>query len=245
MLQVNYFIWTNIQKIKNEEIKRRITRKKLPLQAKRCLLQPLFIITRLLPSLARYIWSHALGPCWGYELSVAGMAWAKTQASQEGPCAPPMRQTFSNNISKAGESEAAMQTLSNYCCGPVIAPPKSCFNNMKCWTALAYREEGKNIIKKHWSFFFSQVKRALTPQGMSRGVVEVMMGIKTDLMSTQKQECFVKPRSMGRALWICYIVLATEKGTSCFLFALKWNIAPETEFTHFYYLGQLTQHVCR
>lgn len=38
---------------------------------------------------------------------------------------------FSNNISKASESEAAMQTLSNYCCGPVIAPPKSCFNNMK------------------------------------------------------------------------------------------------------------------
>lgn len=27
---------------------------------------------------------------------------------------------ISNNISKAGESEAAMQTLSNYCCGPMI-----------------------------------------------------------------------------------------------------------------------------
>lgn len=48
-----------------------------------------------------------------------------------------------------------------------------------------------------------------------------MMGIKTDLMSTQKDECFEKPRSMGRALWIWYILLATERGTSCFLFALK------------------------
>lgn len=48
-----------------------------------------------------------------------------------------------------------------------------------------------------------------------------MMGIKTDLVSTQKHEGFVKPRSMERALWIWYIMLATEKGTSCFLFALK------------------------
>ena len=38
--------------------------------------------------LISYIWSHASGP------SVAEMAYAKTQASHEAPCEPPMRQTL-------------------------------------------------------------------------------------------------------------------------------------------------------
>ena len=62
-----------------------------------------------------------------------------------------------------------MQTLRNYCCGPVIALPKSRFNNMKCRTAHAYTEEGRNIIKSiRFSFFFS-VKRVLILRGDGLG----------------------------------------------------------------------------
>lgn len=67
--------------------------KKLLLQAKGCLLQPLLALLDY--SLPR---SLHLVSCprtlLGYELSVAGMAWAKTQASQEAPSVPPMRQTL-------------------------------------------------------------------------------------------------------------------------------------------------------
>lgn len=119
---------------------------KLLLQAKFHLLQPLFIITHLqypplctsgvMPQDPVWIWAQ----CRWNGLS------KDTGFTRSSLCAP-NETDFSNNISKAGESEAAMHTLSNYCCGPVIALPKSCFNNMKGWTAHAYREEGKTIIK--------------------------------------------------------------------------------------------------
>lgn len=126
-------------------------------------------------------------------------------------CAP-NETDFSNNISKAGESEAAMHTFSNYCCGPVIALPKSCFNNMKGWTAHAYREESKTIIK---SIGFLS-KKSVNTMGKE------LTGIKTDLVSTQKHKSVVKPWSTGRALWIWYIVLATEKGKKA-VFCLPWS----------------------
>lgn len=136
---------------------------------------------------------------------------------------------FSNNISKAGESEAAMQTLSNYCCGPVIALPKSCFNNMKCWTAHAYREEGKNIIKSIGAFFL--VKRALIPRGMGWGVVEVMMGIKTDLMSTQSMSALWSLEAWGELFGygiLCWL-LKKEQAVFC----LPWSeISPLKQDSH-------------
>lgn len=168
------------------------------------------------------------GTLLGYELSVAGMAWAKTQArsslcaSNETDC--------SNNISKAGESEATMQTLSNYCCGPVIALPKSCFNIMKCWTAHAYREKRPKNNKKHWGFF--SVERVLYHGAWVRvvGPEKVMMGIKTDLMSTQKHKCLV---AWGELLGHGILHWLLKKGEQAIiLFALKWNIASNTEFTH-------------
>lgn len=51
---------------------------------------------------------------------------------------------FCNNVSKAGESEAAMHSLSNYCCGPGTALPKSRSNNVRGRSRISGRK--KHII---------------------------------------------------------------------------------------------------
>lgn len=63
---------------------------------------------------------------------------------------------FCNNISKVGESEAAMHTLSNYCCGPGTALPKSCSNNGGA--THAYKEKAKHTIRAGHIFWEGGVK---------------------------------------------------------------------------------------
>lgn len=48
---------------------------------------------------------------------------------------------FCNNVSKAGESEAAMHSLSNYCCGPGTALPKSRSNNVRGRSRISGRKK--------------------------------------------------------------------------------------------------------
>lgn len=62
--------------------------------------------------------------------------------------------------------------------------------------------------------------------GKELGVLEEMAGIKTDLVLTQKHKSVVKPWSMGRALWIRYTVLATEKGKKLFFVCLEVKYYP-------------------
>ena len=153
MLQVNYFVWTSVHKLKNGEINseehgENSCSKQNAIYYRRSL----SLLADSLPRSVHLV--SRLGTLLGYELSVAGMARAKTRGFTRRSLCASNETDFSNNISKAGESEAAMQTLRNYCCGPVIALPKSRFNNVKCWTAHAYTEEGRNIIKSIRFYFF-------------------------------------------------------------------------------------------
>lgn len=131
MLQVNYFVWTSVHKLKNGEINseehgENSCSKRNAIYYRRSLSLLAYSLPRSVHLVSR------LGTLLGYELSVAGMAPAKTRGFTRRSLCASNETDFSNNISKAGESEAAMQTLRNYCCGPVIALPKSRFNNMKC-----------------------------------------------------------------------------------------------------------------
>lgn len=61
---------------------------------------------------------------------------------------------FCNNVSKAGESEAAMHSLSNYCCGPGTALPKSRSNNVRGRSRISGRK--KRIIGTDLFFIWGE-----------------------------------------------------------------------------------------
>lgn len=145
MLKVNYFVWTNIHKMKNEELKKKEVI---------CSKQITVYCSLSLSLLAYSLCTSGLMP----QDPIGDMSRVSLEQReqrrrllQDAPCAPPISQTLVITFPRRVSQRQLCKPFSNYCCGPVIALPKSCILNSSC----IHGRRQKHNKKHFWLFFLS------------------------------------------------------------------------------------------